>query len=461
MEKQADRIIHLDDMLLYILEQWKILIAGIIIIGIVFGGMGMVIVNKKYKTASEMNNDAVKEISVSGSDLINVDMILYLEKAIKNQKEYNANSILMKINPFEKRVASIRYQFQVTEDIDPELNEDKLAQGVKAYQNVLRSKEICDYIKKLSLIEDDNNEVRYLKELISLEIDIQGTVTVNVCAPDEQLAQDLKEAIKDYLDDKCEKVLGKYSNLTVKIDSESVITVVDIGLHNQQTAQYNNMQNLRSMLEARRLDLSDEAKQYLALAKKVSKEGNYKSGQPLHAEIDHQDTGVSGKLYEAGIYAFKRVVLFACLFIVWFGLRYMWSTKLMYAYDLREMNGIRVVEVLSDLDANMICVLAEKITVCLADGSNDVLFISSDMARINISILESLKTALIKKGISVECLSGMDDAKMLNCVKDSKNIIIVESIGQSKYSRIKKCIDNIYCFNKEIAGALVIKLDKR
>ena len=91
MKKQIERIIHLDDMLLYILEQWKILIAGGIIVGLIFGSLGVVKVNKKYTTIAETGESAGKEINVSGSELMNIDTILYLEKAIKNQKKYNAN----------------------------------------------------------------------------------------------------------------------------------------------------------------------------------------------------------------------------------------------------------------------------------------------------------------------------------------------------------------------------------
>ena len=133
----------------------------------------------------------------------------------------------------------------------------------------------------------------------------------------------------------------------------------------------------------------------------------------------------------------------------------------MYVYDLWEMNGIRVVEVLSGIDSDMIYISTEKIAACLVDDSNDVLFISSDMAQMDTGILESLKAALVKRDISVEFVSSMNNVKMINCVKNSKNIIIVESIGQSKYSRIKKCIDDVYCLNKEFACALIIKTGKR
>ena len=459
MKKQIERIIHLDDMLLYILEQWKILIAGGIIVGLIFGSLGVVKVNKKYTTIAETGESAGKEINVSGSELMNIDTILYLEKAIKNQKKYNANSMLMKIDPYKKKVASVKYQFQVVDDADFELSANEVAQAVKTYQNILGNKEIFDYIKKLSLIEND--DACYLKELISVETDSLGTVVVNVSASDEKTACDLREGIKEYLLEKNKKVLERYKYLSVKMESESINTVIDISLQNHQTAQYNNLQNLRSMMEARRLDLSDEAKQYLELAKKESKEGNYKSGQPLYTETDYQEAGEAKKLYEAGVYAFKWLALFGCLYIIWFGTRYMWSAKLMYVYDLWEMNGIRVVEVLSGIDSDMIYISTEKIAACLVDDSNDVLFISSDMAQMDTGILESLKAALVKRDISVEFVSSMNNVKMINCVKNSKNIIIVESIGQSKYSRIKKCIDDVYCLNKEFACALIIKTGKR
>ena len=131
MKKQIERIIHLDDMLLYILEQWKILIAGGIIVGLIFGSLGVVKVNKKYTTIAETGESAGKEINVSGSELMNIDTILYLEKAIKNQKKYNANSMLMKIDPYKKKVASVKYQFQVVDDADFELSANEVAQAVK------------------------------------------------------------------------------------------------------------------------------------------------------------------------------------------------------------------------------------------------------------------------------------------------------------------------------------------
>lgn len=455
MKKQKERIIHLDDMLLYILRQWKIFIIGIIIIGAVSGCIGMSKINKKYMNIADANQKTVEKVNVTGADLINVDTILYLEQAIADQKEYIDNSFIMKIDPYEKRIASVKYQFCVSEDIAPEVCTGRMEQGEKAYQNVFGSAEIYAYIKKSLSLETDKN---YIKELVSFETESVGVLVVDVIAPDEELAQGIRDAIKDYLHENHTEILKNYKELAVKIDSEYIVTVIDTGLQNIQTAQYNNLQNLQSMLEARNLALSDTARQYLALAKKEFKEGRYESGQTLYKKIAASaEVGLRRKMYEAGGYTLKRVLLLICVLVVWYGLKYMWSSKLMYAYDLWEMYDVRVIDVLPGNAQEMIKVIAEKIAACVTEDSNNVLLISSDMEKTDISVPESLKEALKKEGLSVEYLSTMDETGVFNRIKNSENIIMVENIGKSRYSRIEKCVDNVYCLGREIIGALIIR----
>lgn len=458
MRKQAERIIHLDDMLSYIIKQWKIFVTGLIVVSIVFGSMGLYKVNKKY-VPSDNDKKVVNTVAVNVSDkeLANIEMIFYLEEAFNGQKEYNENSLLMEIDPYEKNVASVKYQFQVAQNEDSTVQGSQVDQGAKAYQNIFDSEEIYQFIIESNSL--DTNE-KYIKELINTEMASNGMVAIYVCAPDGKMAQGICDSIKDYFEKYSNNILKNYKDLNVKIDSEYITTVVDTGLQGTQAAQYNNAKYLQTQLDGCYLELSDNAKQYLELAREARQDGNYESGQTLYKKIvsgSDKQIDKSQKIYDVGIFVFKRIILFIFLAAVFFALKYMWSSRLIYAYDLRDMYGIKVIDVLAADSEESLSICAEKIMGNLNDTDhNTLLMISSSKEQLDSVELKALVQKL-KEKITVKLASETEDISTIRLIKENNNIIFFESIGESRYIQIEKNIRNVRSLNKDVKGVVIIK----
>ena len=306
MKKRSQRVIHLIDMLKYVFNQWKILLTGCILIGIVFGGLGIYKVHNKY--VSNSNEIKRVEINVSGTDLDNVEAVLTLEQAIKSQREYNKNSLLMRIDPNNKKMCSLKYKFHVNDDVNSDLSTSKLEQGKKAYQNVLFDDRLYESINtKLQ----QNVETKYLRELIYAETDVTGVIVYNITAENEEIALEISGGIQEYLSEHNKEILGNCSGVSATVDSEVISTMVDLGLQGTQTNYHANLQNLTTTLDTRLIAMSDNAKQYLELARSATADGNYELGQPLCKEVStNGNISTLRKLYEAILYAVKRLVLF-------------------------------------------------------------------------------------------------------------------------------------------------------
>lgn len=463
MKIQKERIIHLDDMLLYIARQWKVFVLGVIVVGVIFGGIGYFKVNKKYSLMNENKNNEVTTnkmaIDVSDKELANIETILFWEKAVKEQKEYNENSILMNINPYEKKIASIRYSFRVSGAIESEeIRTEYLERGRKAYQNVFDKNDIYEYVKKAILW---GNDEKYLKELVWVELDSENILCVNIIGTDEEIAQGIQDSVKRYLLENNNQILKNCKEVSVKVDSEYINTVVDTGLQGTQTAQYNNLRNLQAQINSCDSELSDNARLYLELARPVYEEGNYEPGQTLYKEIKSIPdkkvaVSLSHKIYESALYAFKRIILVVFLIICVFALKYMWSSRLMYVYDLRDMYSIKVIDVLSEGGIDCLSITAEKVTSNMENMENGLLILSSDKRQMDSGIVKNLIQELEEK-INVKLASEIEDIATIRLLKECNSIILVESIGKSRYSRIQDTIENIKILNRSVKGAIIVK----
>lgn len=457
MKKHSERIIHLDDMLSYIAGQWKRLVVIAFAAGILFGGIGLYKANKSYKSSLEKKPAAKIEINISGMELIKVDTILYLEKMAAKQKEYNDRSILMRINPHEKQTACIKYQFLASEDTALELMESRMEQGAKAYQDVFDGAEIYEYMKTFLSLETDE---KYIRELIHAKAGPQGILLITVSAPDAGMAQGMREAVKNYLQERNREILKNYKDLNVKVDSEYTAVVSDMELFDTQAAQYNKLCEIQKQIETSWSELPDSAREYLEAARPLNWMDKYESGQKFYKEsAGGQEGKKDNRVYKAGAYAVKRMLLFLCIYIACCILKYMFSFKLVSVDDLQDMYGVKVIDVLSTGDTDRLALTAEKLSASAEDDGR-IMLTGSEKEQLASQVIDRLRQELEEKGISVKIGAEIGDIASIKTVKECNNIILVESIGKSRYSKIKNVLDLVWSLNKDVKGAVIIKNNK-
>ncbi len=450
---QTGRIIHLNDMFFYILRQWRLCLILVIVIGGIYGLSGFSKVSQKY---SEDNRQDNIEVEAPTGELSNIDSALYLENAIGNLQKYLQDSILMEINPYEEAAAVLKYQFISSDNLDPDIYINQLEQGKIAYQSVFNSEELYEFVKSSLGVDTD---IKYFKELVTMDASSNGIVLIRMIAPDADMAQKFQNAVKQYLNENEKKILKNYQGLEAELDSEYITSVVDTRLSDTQRAQYNNLQALQTSFDQKNMLLSEKGKEYLVLAKKESKNGTYKSGQTLYKKASpKKNAGLKRKLFEAGLYALKRIVLMIGVFIVFFALKYMWSPYLMYAYDLQDMYGVRIYDVLKAGDKERLPVIAEKIRTCM--GSGNVAIAGNNITQNGLELMEKLAGELKTDRLSASVLREMGTVEAFKKLKDSNHVIVIGILGKSKYIAIKELVKDIRDCGKEVSGAVIIKDSK-
>lgn len=190
-----------------------------------------------------------KEMEEYEADYAQLEMeIENLQKSIEEQIAYNNESILMKINPYDKK--SVTGQFYVDSDyqIMPEFtyqNADVTYSIVKAYQSLATTGELAKYINEH--LEKPIKE-RYLNELITITNDGDATLTVTVVHTDIESARQIYDLVIECMNNSkadYEKKIGAY-NVTLLNESENAS--VDLVLKETQVANLDTINTLKESL---------------------------------------------------------------------------------------------------------------------------------------------------------------------------------------------------------------------
>lgn len=201
-----------------------------------------------------------KEMKEYEEDYAQLEMeIANLEKSIEEQIAYNNNSILMKINPYDKKSVSGQFYVDTNYEIMPDKsyqNLDVTYSIVKAYQSLATTGELAKYINEK--IEEPIKE-RYLNELITITNDGDATFTVTVVHTDIDSARQIYDLIMECMKGCKADFENKIGNYTITTLNESECASVDLELKETQVTNLDAINTLKQ-------SLSEKEKNFDALA---------------------------------------------------------------------------------------------------------------------------------------------------------------------------------------------------
>lgn len=245
-----EREIDLVQLIKYLWKRVWIMCVGAVV-GLVLV-LGLQLINQPSQGSSEDTEELTgfeKELKEYEENYAQLEMeIANLEKSIEEQIAYNNDSILMKINPYDKK--SVAGQFYIDSDyqIMPELtyqNRDITTSVARAYQALATTGELAKYINEH--LEKPIKE-RYLNELISLSYSGDSVLDVKVVHTNIDSAREIYNLIIEYMNQKkgeFEKNIGAY---TITLLNESESASVDLGLKESQVANLDAINVLRETL---------------------------------------------------------------------------------------------------------------------------------------------------------------------------------------------------------------------
>lgn len=193
-----------------------------------------------------------KEMKDYEEDYAQLEMeIANLEKTIEEQIAYNNNSILMKINPYNKQSVSGQFYIDSDYQIMPELtyqNADITTSVVRAYQALATTGELAKYVNEH--LKTPIKE-RYLNELINLTYDGDAVLNVVVVHTDIDSAREIYDLVIECMKRNQEDFQKKIGNYTITLLNESECASVDTALKDTQVANIDTINTLKETLTSK------------------------------------------------------------------------------------------------------------------------------------------------------------------------------------------------------------------
>lgn len=251
LEKNVyEREIDLVQLVKYLWKHvWVMCIGAIVGLVLVFG---LQMLTQTDSESSEDNQELTafeKEMKEYEEDYAQLEMeISNLEKSIEEQIAYNNNSILMKINPYDKKSVTGQFYIDSEYQIMPELtyqNTDITASVARAYQALATTGELAEYINE-HLAEPIKD--RYLNELISLSYSGDSVLEVKVVHTDIESAREIYNLIIEYMNQKKGDFQKNIGNYTITLLNEAESASVDLMLKESQVANLDTINTLKETL---------------------------------------------------------------------------------------------------------------------------------------------------------------------------------------------------------------------
>ena len=234
----SELVIDLKDLIYRVLQRWRSVIVGAVIIGLLAGGFtalkGIVLVDTDDVVEKESRyNITLSNYEARGKNL-KTD-VQKLREAIDNQTEYNENSLLMKIDPMNEWVGTYNLYIDSKFKINPELtyqDVDLTSRLLNAYQAYLTGGALYDEIlEKTNLVSD----VQYLPEVLTADGDLDASsVVITYKGETKDSVESLLNLTQEMLIAKYDEVRDAVGDHEIQVLTQSVYTTVDPELLEQQ-----------------------------------------------------------------------------------------------------------------------------------------------------------------------------------------------------------------------------------
>lgn len=458
MEQSNEQEIDLKDLLFFVLHKWRIVLSTALILAVLIGGykLGKGLLeqqNEDYIARIEKQYETDKKDYKQKKDTYESN-IQNLTADIQNAEEYQANSILQKIDPYNKWVASADV-FIKMDNIQQEnstniYDSDPADSVLKAYESAVKKG-----IEIQNLSKEKGLDLKYLKELIRVIPDYQSNMlTVTATDTDAAGAQEILDIIIKSLKNKYSDVQQNLGEHSIIVMNQNLSTKSDPDLAETQKSRIENLTSIRQNLEDAKTKLEELKEPGTPTI--LSSIGLLKSGAKY---------GVLGGVVGGFLACFLISVLFCLNSKVYnsdelktrFGIIIMGSfikkreKRAFSKFDslLDKLEGKEYITdsaVYERIAAN-IGIYTEKNLLILLTGTAK----EDDINRITMELKERLPDLRFE--------SAMDMNKYpetLTKLPKADGIILIETSGVSKYNMIQNELETITSIKKNVIGCIIL-----
>lgn len=330
--KTVEREISFREVIWRYLKKWRLALVSAILFSVIFAG-GKYIKDKR-------DADIIKEESVTTIEDVEqnltddekkqIDKVRELQQELERKETYCENSVLMKIDPYNKKVAVLEYYVELTEvsSTSEEMYNSILGSVTEAYHS---------YIENKGIISDIGAD-EYEAELVSSGI-IKDTGIFNVFVEgfDEKSVNELADKISKSLEKVQVNISETIESHTLVLLNRTITTTIDENLNSIQ-------KNACEAIEQTENEI-DEALSELNSQQLYVLEGELNTDRTLE-----QNEGFQAKIEIKNILIGIMFGLFIVFLYVL--LEFAFGRYLKYADEIHDMFGIKVLGVIPDNKAN-------------------------------------------------------------------------------------------------------------
>lgn len=259
---ETEREIDLKDLLYRCLKNWRKIVVGAIVIGLLaalfqaFSGVRVLLDDEALTEAQGKYEIALNDHKATG-ELLRTSIVNLRDQSEK-QQEYNEKSELMKIDPMNKWVGNFQLYVNSKYQIDPSLtyqNIDLTNRLVSAYLSYLRSGELYkEIIEELGTVD----EIRFLTEIYSASADPgTATITVNCVGKSEEDIRALLGFVQQKIAERYDTIKNTIGDHSVDVLTESVYSTIDLDLDEKQKANLQAISEYANAIGEKNTELSE------------------------------------------------------------------------------------------------------------------------------------------------------------------------------------------------------------
>lgn len=337
----CEREIDLKEMLFFILRKWRSVIAGALILAILFGAYKIIgdMRAPQQDEGTDPVETAAENVQVSYEEAradyermseVYEKSVESLKSEIANREEYMEKSVRMNVDPYNLPYAKADVLVSL-DDLDwtedaKELMTDPTDSLVELYRIKLAAGMDWDRLQKIA----DIKEEKYVRELIGVSSSGAGNIiSLSVCYKDEKTANLMLDDILEQMEENKADLEKSFGSHSITVLNRTSGLMIDTGLADQQKNNQDVITNYNTDLTNR-----ENLANSLVEPEKPQEESTAVeevAGQP------------AAGLKKAGIkYIILGGVAGVFLLAVFWGMIYLLSGKLHSESDMRDTLGIPV-----------------------------------------------------------------------------------------------------------------------
>ncbi len=427
MDKK-DREINIVVIIWQIIFAWRQLIVWGIVFAILFSGLKYVKDKRDRGDIAEI----LKEYSAEDKRELSEEASLVQDvkkqrQEIQEYEEYIDNSLLLKINPYKKRVLELQYFVRYNgEQLHSE--EFCVAELAQLYVEYITSTEgLQKIIDSLEL----NINSKELAEVITVD-GSDSSFRLQILYPDKDIQDDITKSCKQLLKDEM-AILQEAGSHTLILAKEYENEFVDIDLKQQQTTIKDMLETMKRELSRDEAELSDLQRIVLSELEQKENGGEFITSQEIQIN----------KLFI--VLGFLIGDFLVCM---WIGMKYLFAIQIQPDTNIEEMFQIPLLGKVEKVRANTLGNKIDKILYGI-QKKNELFWDENKM------VVKQIMNMCSDLNINRVCLAGSCYKKL-----DRKQLQIFKNKLEEEGIEIQEEVDLINAIikqdDKEALGAIVL-----